>query len=641
MKKAVALILALCCFISCFSISAGASYIAQGTCGENATWTLDNSGTLKINGRGPMHSWASADIPWDSYKGKILSVEISEGITTIGTSAFSWCSNLVSVTLPSTLETICATAFFYCRNLEEIVIPEGVIYLGNAAFDASGLKTIVLPKSLQKIGDSCFWICDSLTSVIYNGSPEMWSTIEIEPANNPLVNAELTCLLAPYNGLNNFVVTNTYENQFSDISDIDWYYENVKMSYELGLIKGVSEDRFNPNGNITIAETIALASRINSIYLGGSGQFEQGSPWYQVYIDYAIQNSIILDAQYDYNSTATRAQFASILAKSLYPSAYNKINDITQIPDVPSDAPYKSDVYMLYNAGILTGSDEEGSFNPNASIRRSEVSAIITRIVDTSLRKHFGLPIYAEKIYTQAELSLYVGESYQLPVSFVPENVTDKTITWRSNNTSVAQVSSTGVVTAIGKGNTSIVVTTSNGISTVCNVTVTKRESIKILTTSAVPNSAGGAEPIIIWRNDSGKTIKYITFYATPYNRVGDTVKCQITGYGTRGLKATGPYDTFDSKTDIDRGSFFYKNSIPSVSSYAGSYYVQHWSGEKYYLKVNDYENVFNIKTAWQPAWYNSNIYNIRISQVDIIYMDGSTETIYNPTIWREVWWQK
>ena len=45
----------------------------------------------------------------------------------------------------------------------------------------------------------------------------------------------------------------------------------------------------------------------------------------------------------------------------------------------------------LYRAGVLTGSDDAGSFRPNTTIRRSEAAAIVTRMADPDLREQFTL----------------------------------------------------------------------------------------------------------------------------------------------------------------------------------------------------------------------------------------------------------
>jgi hypothetical protein len=196
-------------------------------------------------------------------------------------------------------------------------------------------------------------------------------------------------------GLSNFTKSQTYtQGQFSDVAAGKWYTDSVQKAYELGLMKGVDGGSFNINGNITIAETIALACRINSIYYGGNGVFEQGSPWYQVYVDYAIEKGIIAEGQFtNYTAKATRTDFVAILAKCLPESAFQKKNNVTSIPDVSGTDSYADSIYMFYNAGILAGSDDYGTFNPKSNIQRSEVAAIVTRIANETERKDVTLKV--------------------------------------------------------------------------------------------------------------------------------------------------------------------------------------------------------------------------------------------------------
>ncbi|MBO4950738.1 MAG: S-layer homology domain-containing protein [Clostridia bacterium] len=65
-----------------------------------------------------------------------------------------------------------------------------------------------------------------------------------------------------------FERVNTYNNNFSDVTDSNWYAENVKTAYELGFMNGKSEGKFDPNGNVTVAEGITMAARIHAIYNG-------------------------------------------------------------------------------------------------------------------------------------------------------------------------------------------------------------------------------------------------------------------------------------------------------------------------------------------------------------------------------------
>ena len=69
-----------------------------------------------------------------AYNYDLTSVVISEGVTTIGDSAFDDCSSLTSVTIGNSVTTIDDWAFFYCSSLTSITIPDSVTTIGYGAF---------------------------------------------------------------------------------------------------------------------------------------------------------------------------------------------------------------------------------------------------------------------------------------------------------------------------------------------------------------------------------------------------------------------------------------------------------------------------------------------------------------------------
>ena len=186
---------------------------------------------------------------------------------------------------------------------------------------------------------------------------------------------------------------------FRDVPESAWYYAEVKKAVELDLINGKPGDVFAPNDDLTYAEAVKLAAAMHQKYTEGSVTLKNGSPWYQTYADYCRTRGIIV-RDYDWNAPASRAGYMEIFANALPDSALAGINTVTDgsIPDVPMSHPQAAAIYKLYRAGILQGSADyvggvltEHLCKPSDNIRRSEVAAILVRMMDPSARIGFSM----------------------------------------------------------------------------------------------------------------------------------------------------------------------------------------------------------------------------------------------------------
>ena len=68
------------------------------------------------------------------YKGRSSNVVIPEGVTVIGSKAFSNCARVLQLTIPGTVQRIESEAFLGCTSLAKLTIPEGVKEIGMKAF---------------------------------------------------------------------------------------------------------------------------------------------------------------------------------------------------------------------------------------------------------------------------------------------------------------------------------------------------------------------------------------------------------------------------------------------------------------------------------------------------------------------------
>ena len=100
------------------------------------------------------------------YKGNAATVDIPDGVTSIGRKAFEGCTSLKSVTIPDSVTEIESNAFYKCASLASVDIPGSVTSIGEGAFCwCTGLASITIPAGVESIGEYAFGFCKSLASV--------------------------------------------------------------------------------------------------------------------------------------------------------------------------------------------------------------------------------------------------------------------------------------------------------------------------------------------------------------------------------------------------------------------------------------------------------------------------------------------
>ena len=208
-----------------------------------------------------------------------------------------------------------------------------------------------------------------------------------------------------------FEKTKTYtDGQFTDVPVTEWYAAEVKSTYELGLMNGIGGGLFNPEGNVTVAEAITMASRAASINAGENIAAAEGE-WYQMYVNYAVSKGFVKEGQFDnFDRPAKRYEVASIFENAMPDGYFAAKNDVSEIPDVDVSLPYASDLMNLYKAGVVMGSDSYGNFRPEDNITRAESAAIITRVALPEKRLQKKLDVIAnDDAYTLTYNTSYAG----------------------------------------------------------------------------------------------------------------------------------------------------------------------------------------------------------------------------------------
>lgn len=97
---------------------------------------------------------------------KLRKISLGSGITSIGTGAFSDCSELEYIKIPEKVTAILHYTFSGCENLRDIDLGNNITFIGQEAFrECSNLKSLNIPNSVTQIRSSVCEKCDNLTTI--------------------------------------------------------------------------------------------------------------------------------------------------------------------------------------------------------------------------------------------------------------------------------------------------------------------------------------------------------------------------------------------------------------------------------------------------------------------------------------------
>ncbi len=151
-------------------LTAEAAVTAQGSCTDTITWTLDGS-TLTISGSGEMPDYSSEfEVPWNNFKREILTLNLGDGITSVGNYAFYRCAFLRNVYLPDGILSVGKLAFGQCTYLSSVTLPDSVKVIKELAFsECINLSSFRLPADIERIEPQAFYRCINLTEFTSDG----------------------------------------------------------------------------------------------------------------------------------------------------------------------------------------------------------------------------------------------------------------------------------------------------------------------------------------------------------------------------------------------------------------------------------------------------------------------------------------
>lgn len=344
----------------------------------------------------------------------LTKIQFPAGLKTIGREAFYGC-DLASIDLPAGLEAIGNGAFAVNERITKAIIPGGVSKIETYIFrGCTGLKSVTLKEGVTFIAAGAFSGCDNLTTL------NLPSTIETICWAFELPKLQTMTVAEDPDGLRSFVcwqdesgylyttadivsgvefdsmIHSVWQNiwiGFEDVREDAWYFDYVKYCYEVGIMAGMGDGTFYPEGGATRAQVVMVLYR-----LAGEPDVSGGTTFTDVYegnwycdaVAWAAENSIAVgyeDGTFAPNSGVTREQFIVFLYRfadsiglilndwdELY---YLDCSDVDSISDWAMEAQTWS-VVVGQQVGYDNG-DGTYSLNPKGYITRAELATFLAR----------------------------------------------------------------------------------------------------------------------------------------------------------------------------------------------------------------------------------------------------------------------
>ena len=177
------------------------------------------------------------------------------------------------------------------------------------------------------------------------------------------------------------------DTSYTDINQDDYLlYDGVMYATHKGIINGIGNNLFNPQGILTTAEAIKLSACIHASFhnVDDLKPYTDSAHWADAYYDYAISNNIIKEGDFskaDFDNPIIRKDLFYIFANTLPEEEYPEMNYVENAPEQPSTDYIKK----LFCAGIVIGDGH--SFAENETITRADSAIMVFRMTVHTRRR--------------------------------------------------------------------------------------------------------------------------------------------------------------------------------------------------------------------------------------------------------------
>ena len=218
--------------------------------------------------------------------------------------------------------------------------------------------------------------------------------------------------------LSTFVVMRDAALPFTDVADTAWYADAVQYVYENGLMTGVSESEFAPDGTATRGQIVTILWRLAGSpvvnYAMRYADMDEGA-WYGEAVRWAASTGVVTgysESSFGPNDAITREQLAAILYRYVktqgqgftgmwyFPLRYDDAASISSWADEA--------MHWCVMKGLLNGTSET-ALSPRATATRAQLATILQRFCE--LPKDTASKSAAQTAYDRASAYLTAAVS--------------------------------------------------------------------------------------------------------------------------------------------------------------------------------------------------------------------------------------
>ncbi|WP_240374033.1 DUF3993 domain-containing protein [Bacillus piscicola] len=179
-----------------------------------------------------------------------------------------------------------------------------------------------------------------------------------------------------------------YDTPFFDVKKDYWAFDAITYLTDQGIIGGYPDGTFHPNDHLKRGQAVTMIARaLDWDTTSASADFSDVDRDYYAAnaIAYAASEGVLNgypDGTFRPNATITRAQMSAIIGKAF------EIGTDSSSPfrDVTTKTTGYGEINKLYNLGVISGYDNNTRFKPGEPLTRAQFSIILSRLLNEDLR---------------------------------------------------------------------------------------------------------------------------------------------------------------------------------------------------------------------------------------------------------------